>query len=81
MDNSESERLAKRREVRERIARRELLRQKLSLVEERIKALDAEADQAAEVHRQATEPLQDELREIESKLAYAMANRKPIPET
>jgi hypothetical protein len=74
-----SARLAKRREVRRELAKLERTKRRAAEAARRLAALDAEADAAADRHRQATAPLQEELAAIEARIVDAIADRKPVP--
>lgn len=74
------DRMRRRHDVRLRIAKRELLRRRAEDLRRKVASLQEEAEAAADRHRDRTEPLRAELREIEEKIAGLMAARKPVPE-
>jgi hypothetical protein len=76
----DASRLAGRREVRRQLAQCESTKRKLRILEERARAFDAEADQAANNHREVCEPAQRELAELDEELVNLSADRQPIPE-
>jgi hypothetical protein len=76
-EGQERERLRRRQDVRERIARRALMEQRAEILALRLRDLDAEAEEAAEAHRRTCEPIQSELAEVEGKLVHSLMNRRP----
>jgi hypothetical protein len=74
-----SARLAKRREVRRELADLERIKRRADEAARRLASLDAEADAAADRHRQVTAPIQEELARIEAQIVDAITDRKPVP--
>jgi hypothetical protein len=78
-DRIEAERLARRRDVRDQIARRDEKSARAALIRRRLEDLDREVDQAVEAHRVACEPIQAELAKVEASLIAHMTDRRRVP--
>lgn len=76
---TDDNRMANRRSVRESIAERQAALDRAKALRQRVAELDRELDRAADLHREATEESQIELRELEERYVVAVADRKPVP--
>lgn len=75
---TEDPRMAARREQRKRMAVCERAQLRVNELDAELRNLDARADEAADVHRERTAPVQEELATIEEKILAAMSGREPI---
>lgn len=73
-------RLAARRDIKRKIAERDVLKKRLEAFNERMAELDREADAAADAHRDACGPLQDELKNLEEQIIALTVSREAIPD-
>ncbi|MBN2577644.1 MAG: hypothetical protein JXB10_01455 [Pirellulales bacterium] len=77
-DPDDSERLARRRSIREQAARRDLELQPAVLAEADVKASERRCDELAEQHAMATAPWQSELSALEERAIARIGQRKPV---
>ena len=75
--SNEADRQARREDIKFKIARFEILKQRADLLAEEIARLDQEAERAADDHQQACTPLQGELEALEQKAIERIARREP----
>ena len=81
MPNLLDHRLNTRRGIRCQIAERESLKKQQTVYAERVQALDAEADAAADRHKEICEPLQAELKKLEERVVELTIDRAAIPDS
>lgn len=72
--------LPQRQALRRKIAERDAMYARANVLRERLTELDAEADQAADAHKETCEPIQVELQQLEESIIEAAADRRPIPD-
>jgi hypothetical protein len=78
--NDEPSRLARRREIRRKIAERTEAEKRAEGIRQRIVEIDREADQAADLHQRECQPLQTEIQTLTQQIIEAAADRQPAPE-
>ncbi len=77
LHSNEQDRLARRHNVKVRVAELEVKRQRADLLRAEIRRIDAEVEQAADLHQASCEPLQAELTELERLAIERIAKREP----
>lgn len=78
-DFTSDPRLAHRRSIRERMAERDVLRSRRGELENVVRTLDSDLDNATSRHQATTGPIQAEITTIERQRINLMADRKPVP--
>jgi len=72
-------RLVRRRNIRIRLAEKDLLSSRIREIENVIRSLDAELDTATNCHQRKTAPIQNEISEVEHEHAELLADRLAVP--